>query len=90
MKIKESAEVAMILEHKFLAKTRVWLEENLETGFVIEDASSLAIKELFEAWANCIGSNPYSNDEVARGLISEIDAVIDRLCEFKIESRKWL
>jgi hypothetical protein len=90
IKIKESTEAALALEHKFLAKTRMWLEDNLESGFVIDDAANLAVKELFEAWANSISSNSYSNDEVARNLMLEVDAVIDKLCDFKIEAQKWL
>lgn len=90
MKIKESAEAALLLEHKFLSKVRVWLEENMGAGPVIEDASALAINELWEAWVNCIGSNHYSNEQVAKYMITEIDEVIEELKRFKNKASEWL
>jgi hypothetical protein len=90
MKIKESAEAALLLEHKFLSKVRVWLDENMHAGPVIEDAASLAINELWEAWVNCIGSNHYSNEQVSKDMITEIDEVIEELRRFKNKCREWL
>lgn len=85
-----SAETALLLEHKFLSKVRAWLEENMGSGFVIEDAAALAINELCEAWVNCIGSNHYSNEQVSKDMITEIDAVIEELKRFKNKCREWL
>lgn len=90
IKIKESSEAALAFEHKFLAKTREWLENNLESGFLIEDAAALAVKELFEAWAESISHDSYSNEYLAKSMLQEIDAVVEKLNEFKIEARKWL
>lgn len=89
IEIKESSEVALALEHKFLAKTRTWLEENMDSGFLTQDASAKAINELFEAWVN-YSLNLHSNKEVARNFLLELEETIDKLADFKIEAQKWL
>ncbi|NBP04329.1 MAG: hypothetical protein EBU90_30455 [Proteobacteria bacterium] len=89
MKIKASSEAALALEHTFLAKTRLWLEERMESGFVTQDACAKAVNEIFEAWVIC-DLGQYSNKEVATNFLLELDETMEKLKEFRIEAQKWL
>jgi hypothetical protein len=70
----------LLLEHKFLAQVKNWLDEG-GGGGLAETSAELAIKELWEHW---IGVMDVFTDQAARkSFMHELDEVIDLLREFQ-------
>lgn len=70
----------LLLEHGFLMKVKLWLDEG-GGGGLIETASELAVKELFEHWLGVM--RYYKDDQVRDAFMHEIDEVIDLLRDFQ-------
>lgn len=66
----------LVLEHKFLAKVKDWLEDG-KSGYLTENAAELAVRDLWEHWVGVMGH--YTDDKAKTYFLYEIDGVIEIL-----------
>jgi hypothetical protein len=69
----------LLLEHGFLARVNLWLEEG-GSGGLTETASELVVKELLEHWVGVM--DEYDDKRAKMYFLLEIDEVIDHLKKF--------
>jgi len=71
----------LLLEHSFLARVNLWLEEG-GSGGLTETAAELVVKELLEHWVGVMDS--YEDKYAKTYFLLEIDEVIEHLKKFVV------
>ena len=66
----------LLLEHKFLAKVKDWLDTG-GSGYLTENAAELAVRELWEHWVGVMHN--YDNDRAKDMFLRELDDTISIL-----------
>lgn len=75
----------LVLEHKFLARVKVWLEEHYPdgspSGFLHDDCAGMVVNELFQHWILFL--DDFSDEQARNDFIHDLDEAIDRLRKFR-------